>query len=172
MVADFTRLLEAEIPALRRYARALLRDPVQADDLVQDCLERAVAKRGTWRRPGNLRAWLFTIMHNLHANQMRGLARQPASLSLDQAPEPSASARQVESVAASEALAAFAQLSEDQREVLLLVAVEQLRYREVAEVLDLPLGTVMSRLGRAREILRQALNGDTPRPNASLRRVK
>ncbi len=169
---DFASRLEAEIPALRRYARALLRDPDRADDLVQDCLERAIAKRGTWRRPGNLRAWLFTIMHNLHANQMRSLSRQPASLSLDQAPEPSTSARQVESVAANEVLAALEQLDETQREVLVLVAVEQLRYREVAAVLDLPLGTVMSRLGRARERLRQAMNGDAPEPKASLRRVK
>lgn len=171
-MADFPRLLEAEIPALRRYARALLRDPVQADDLVQDCLERAVAKRGTWRRPGNLRAWLFTIMHNLHANQARSRARRPAGLSLDQVPEPATAARQVERVAANEVLAALELLGEEQREVLVLVAVEQLRYREVAEVLDLPLGTVMSRLGRARESLRQAMNANTPKSGTSLRRVK
>jgi RNA polymerase sigma-70 factor (ECF subfamily) len=164
--------LEAEIPALRRYARALLRDSVRADDLVQDCLERAVAKRGTWRRHGNLRAWLFTIMHNLHANQVRSLARRPAGLPLDQAPEPSIAAGQIERVAANEVLAALELLGEDQREVLVLVAVEQLRYREVAEILDLPLGTVMSRLGRARETLRQALNGDTPEASTSLPRVK
>jgi RNA polymerase sigma-70 factor (ECF subfamily) len=171
-MADFSRLMEAEIPALRRYARALLRDPVLADDLVQDCLERAVAKRGTWRRPGNLRGWLFTIMHNLHVNQARSRARQPVGLPLDQVPEPSTAARQVERVAANEALAALERLGEEQREVLVLVAVEQLRYREVAEVLDLPLGTVMSRLGRAREALRQAMNDDTPKPGTSLRRVK
>jgi RNA polymerase sigma-70 factor (ECF subfamily) len=171
-MSDFAARLEAEIPALRRYARALLRDPDRADDLVQDCLERAIAKRRLWRRPENLRAWLFTIMHNLHANQMRGLARQPAGLPLDRAAEPSASARQIETVAAKEVLAALEQLDESQREVLVLVAVEQLRYREVAAVLDLPLGTVMSRLGRARERPRQVMNGDAPKPKASLRRVK
>jgi RNA polymerase sigma-70 factor (ECF subfamily) len=171
-MADFTSRLEAEIPALRRYARAILRDPDRADDLVQDCLERAIAKRSYWRRPGNLRAWLFTIMHNLHANQARSLARRPVSLPLDQVAEQGSSANQIESVAVSEVLTALEQLDENQREVLVLVAVEQLRYREVAEVLGLPLGTVMSRLGRARERLRQAMNGDAPEPKASLRRVK
>ena len=169
---DLTPRLEAEIPALRRYARAILRDPDRADDLVQDCLERAIAKRGTWRRPGNLRAWLFTIMHNLHANQVRSLARRPVGPPLDQIAERGVAANQIESVAVKEVLTALEQLNENQREVLVLVAVEQLRYREVAAVLDLPLGTVMSRLGRARERLRQAMNGDAPKPKASLRRVK
>lgn len=167
-MADFRARLETEIPALRRYARVLLQDAERADDLVQDCLERALARRRLWRRPGNFRAWLFTIMHNLHANQARSASRRPAVVPLDQADAPGRSPDQIDAVAASEIMTALAQLSEEQREVLVLVAVEGLRYAEVAKILGLPIGTVMSRLGRARERLRQMTQDGGP----PLRRVK
>ena len=172
-MADFRARLESEIPALRRYARVLLRDPDQADDLVQDCLERALVRHRLWRRPGNFRAWLFTIMHNLHANQVRGASRRPAVVPIDQtdAIQTDAIGRppsQIDAVAANEIMTALGQLNADQREVLVLVAVEGLRYAEVAKVLGLPIGTVMSRLGRARKRLRQMTEGGEP----PLRRVK
>ena len=167
-MADFQDRLVAEIPALRRYARVLLRDPDQADDLVQDCLERALSRRGLWRRRGNFRAWLFTILHNLAANRFRSESRRPSVVPIDQANALGRPPEQIDAVSASEVVAALKQLNQDQREVLVLVAVEGLRYSEVADVLGLPLGTVMSRLGRARERLRQMTEGGDP----PLRRVK
>jgi RNA polymerase sigma-70 factor (ECF subfamily) len=167
-MADFQARLETHIPALRRYARVLLRDPDQADDLVQDCLERALARRWLWRRPGNFRAWLFTIMHNLHANQVRNAKRRPDVVAIDQTDALGWLPNQIDAVAVSEIMKALAQLNVNQREVLVLVAVEGLRYAEVAKVLGLPIGTVMSRLGRARKRLRQITEGDEP----PLRRVQ
>ncbi|MGH6945855.1 MAG: sigma-70 family RNA polymerase sigma factor [Kiloniellales bacterium] len=166
-MSDLLRAIEAEIPALRRYARALLRDSERADDLVQDCLERALSRLHLWRRPGNLRAWLFTIMHNVNANQRRASGRRPIPVALDAIPERGQAATQVTDVAAREVLEALERLSADQRQVLLLVAVEGLRYQEAAQVLGVPLGTVMSRLGRGRERLRELLDGEP-----ALRRVK
>ncbi len=165
---DFHARLEAEIPALRRYARALLRDLDRADDLVQDCLERALSRRRLWRRPGNLRAWLFTIMHNVHANQVRAATRRPSLVALEQANVQGSAAGQPDAVATGEILAAFDRLSDEQREVLVLVAVEGLKYAEVAQILEVPLGTVMSRLGRARERLRHL----TDSGGSDLKRVK
>lgn len=171
-MTDFARRLEAEIPALRRYARALLRDAERADDLVQDCLERALAKQALWRPSGTLRAWLFTVMHNLHANQARGASRRPSELPLERAERHGQAATQIDSVATRQVLAAFERLAADQRQVLLLVAVEGLAYREVAEVLGIPLGTVMSRLARGRERLRRLVDDGAGEPDSSLRRVK
>jgi RNA polymerase sigma-70 factor (ECF subfamily) len=152
---DFERAVIAEIPRLRRYARGLLRDAEAADDLVQETLLRALRGRAGFTRPDNLRAWLFTILLNIRRNELRSLARRPRIVPLDDmlappgrdgAQEPSAELRRV--------LAALAELSEELREALLLVAVEGLSYRETAEVLAVPIGTVMSRLHRARKRLR------------------
>jgi RNA polymerase sigma-70 factor (ECF subfamily) len=159
-MSGFAEQVASHIPALRRYARALLGDPGVADDLVQDCLERALSRAHLWRRPDNLRAWLFTIMHNLHANHRRRLAQRPPALALDGLPEPARPATQIEGAVARETLAAVRLLSDEHRQVLLLVGVEGLSYAETAGVLAVPVGTVMSRLSRARERLRQLERGE------------
>jgi RNA polymerase sigma-70 factor (ECF subfamily) len=161
--------IEAEIPALRRYARFLLRDPEAADDLVQDTLLRAVSRVHLWR-PGNLRGWLFTILRNLHLNRRRDAGRRPTLLPLLENEEPITAGEQVSRVEVSEALAAFRRLSEEQREVMFLVVVQGLRYREAADLLGVQLGTVMSRLARARERLRRLV--EEPDDHPRLRRVK
>lgn len=156
---DLLLRIEAEIPALRRYARVLLHDSDAADDLVQDCLVRALSRLHLWRRPGNLRAWLFTILRHIQLNQRRSAARSPPPLPLAESDEPSVAAGQISRIEVAETLRAFARLPEEQREVLSLVVVEGLRYREVAEHLDISVGTVMSRLARGRERLRQMSEG-------------
>jgi RNA polymerase sigma-70 factor (ECF subfamily) len=156
------RLIVAEIPRLRRYARALTRDREAADDLVQDCLERAWGRFHLWRRHDNLRAWLFTIMHNLHANHVRRAKSRPATASLDVESAvklPSIRAAQEDNLEARGLVAALELLPDEQRTVLLLVALEQFSYEETSQVLGIPIGTVMSRLSRARERLRRHLAG-------------
>ncbi len=164
----FARRIETHIPGLRRYARALLRDVEQADDLVQDCIERALSRRRLWRGSGELRPWLFTIMHNIHANQMRSLSRQPTKLPLSAAETRGTPARQTDQVAVAEVVAALNKMPEEQRQVILLVAVEGFRYAEAAETLGIPIGTVMSRLSRGRAALRSLMENE----GATLRRVK
>jgi RNA polymerase sigma factor (sigma-70 family) len=158
---DMKRLVEPQIPALRRYARALVRDPVAADDLVQDCLERAITHWSQRRQDGDVRTWLFAILHNLAVNQMRQAARRGRHDSLDVADEAALSHQptQESPLLQRDIIKALAALPEEQRSVLLLVSVEELSYAEAARVLDIPLGTVMSRLARAREKLREAMNG-------------
>ncbi len=155
------------IPRLRRYARALARDPARADDLVQDTLERALAKLDLWQPGSNLRAWLFTLMHNLFVNQAR--SRQQAETALDEAHDVPVSGGQMEALTARDIQAALARLPEAQREVLLLVGLEQFAYEEAAQVLGVPVGTVMSRLSRARERMRQLLSD---KPVVQLKVVK
>jgi RNA polymerase sigma-70 factor (ECF subfamily) len=158
-----------QIPHLRRYAMALVGNRVHADDLVQDCLERALSRSHLWQ-DGNLRGWLFTIMHNIHANTRRRAARSPLVAALDNE-EISAAAppTQEEGLAVAGLAAALATLPDDQRSVVLLVGLEEFSYAETAEVLGVPIGTVMSRLHRGRERLRQLL---TNQGGAGLRRVK
>lgn len=152
--------LVAAIPRLRRYARVLAGDPARADDLVQDTLARGWEKRGLWTAGTDLRAWLFTIMHNLFVNQCATAARAAQHVSLDddeagagwQVP---VQATQYAWVELREVLRALDRLPSEQREVLVLAAVEEMRYEEVAAVLTIPVGTVMSRLSRARERLRR-----------------
>ena len=161
--------LEEQIPSLRRYALALVRDRVRADDLVQDTLERALRKFSLWRRGSNLRTWLFAIMHNLFMNQLRR-ERTAAETSLTEgAPELSVAPSDEHALDVRDLIAALDQLPVEYREVVLLVGLEELSYREVARALGIPLGTVMSRLSRGRERLRTALAGDT---GPQLRRVK
>ncbi len=146
----------AHIPRLRRYARALAGDGHRADDLVQDTLERALAKFYLWRHGSDLRAWLFTIMHNVFINQLK--ARR--ELALDGAVEDGLqSAPQSDPLELRDLDAALRQLPLEQREVLLLVGLEQLSYAEVSKALDIPAGTVMSRLSRGRERLRAVMSG-------------
>ncbi|NWG86792.1 MAG: RNA polymerase sigma factor [Hydrogenophilaceae bacterium] len=145
------------IPRLRRYARALTGDVARADDLVQDTLERALVKLDLWRPGSDLRAWLFTMMHNLFINQIR--AGDQAHCELDEAADLPVSGGQADALAVRDIHAALAKLSSEQREVILLVGLEQFSYAEAARVLGLPIGTVMSRLSRARERLRGHLDG-------------
>ncbi|HSN33995.1 MAG TPA: sigma-70 family RNA polymerase sigma factor [Ideonella sp.] len=161
--------LTACLPSLRRYARGLARERDGADDLVQDTLERAWAAR--WQRRGDTRAWLFGIMHNLFVDRLRRQQRSPEVGSLDETSERAVAAAQTDRLELRDLERALARLPAEQREVLLLVGVESLAYAEVAAVVGVPVGTVMSRLSRARERLRQELEGrrgDEPR----IQRVK
>ena len=146
------------LPRLRRYARALTGDVNRADDLVQDTLERALAKLDLWQPGSDLRAWLFTLMHNLLVIQIR--VRRPQETVMEEALDEPVSGGQMEALAARDIHTALAQLPEEQREVLLLVGLEQFGYAEAAQVLGVPTGTVMSRLSRARERMRQMLAGE------------
>lgn len=158
---DRERLIVAEIPRLRRYARALTGDPAAADDLVQDCLERAWGRFHMWRRGSNLRAWMFTIMHNLHANAVRKAKTRGPTYPLEEARAATAP-RQEDAVAIRGLARALAQLPEEQRQVVLLVGLEEMTYAEAARVLGVPIGTVMSRLSRGRERLRGLMGGEGP----------
>ncbi|MBR0568517.1 sigma-70 family RNA polymerase sigma factor [Azoarcus sp. L1K30] len=163
------RDLLAEIPPLRRYARALTGDPNRADDLVQDTLERALGKWRLWR-PGNLRGWLMTMMHNQFVNDVR----RPSPIEYrdeDTLPESSVRDTLANGLALRDLDRALDALPPDQREVLLLVGLEDLSYQEVAAITGTPVGTVMSRLSRARTRLRAALDGDEMQAS-HLKRVK
>ena len=158
--------IEACIPALRRYAAALLRNREDADDLVHDCLVRALAKLHTRRDDADVRAWLFAIMHNLFISQLRRARARPAGEPLDETHEASMSIRpdQESSLLWRDLLRGLNQLPVEQRAVILLVSVEDLSYAEAASVLGIPVGTVMSRLARGRERLRQHTGQDARTP--------
>lgn len=157
---DFGTKAIAVIPRLRRYARALTGDVMQADDLVQDTLERALTKRHLWRPDSDLRAWMFTLMHNIFINQVRARPSETTS-SLDaEALNVPARSSPVDLLEVGDIDAAIRRLPDEQRAVLLLVALEQLSYGETARVLEIPVGTVMSRLHRARERVRVMLGGE------------
>ena len=157
---EFSARVHELIPRLRRYARALTGERSAADDLVQDTLERAWKKLHLWRDGSDLRAWLFTIMHNVHVNQVR--SRMAATtLPLDVAAEAPVRPTQTDRLEVRDIDAALQQLSLDQRQVLLLVAVERMSYEETARTLGIPIGTVMSRLARGRERLRMVLAGES-----------
>ena len=153
------QLIVPFIQNLRRYARALIGDREGADDLVQDTLERAVRKFHLWR-PGDLRAWLFSIMHNVFVNQLK--ARKVAyEVEIDDSiAAPQSSVTSTDLMDLDRGLMA---LSPDQREVVLLVALEDMTYAEVSRALGIPIGTVMSRLSRAREKLRRLMEGESAR---------
>lgn len=151
------------IPRLRRYARALVGDRYVADDLVQDTLERAWNKFYLWRPGSDLRAWLFTIMHNVFVNQARRRRYESEELT-DETPAAGVRATQGDQLELQDVDRVLRSISPEQREVVLLVAVEQLTYEEVSRALEIPIGTVMSRLSRGRERMRQALGGQTTVP--------
>jgi len=150
------RLVEL-IPRLRRYARALVGDRASADDLVQDTLERAWAKLHLYRRGTDLRAWLFTVMHNVHVNKVR--ATRVTDTLEDELPELAQRASQGDALLVRDLDRAIARLPAEQRAVLLLVTLEEMSYEEVARAIGIPIGTVMSRLSRAREKLRMMMLG-------------
>ena len=164
MTTDMVREIEPLVPALRRYARALLRDRTAADDLVQDCLERAISRWNQRRDDGDPRAWLFTILHNLAMTRLSRSSQAPPHVVLDDAAGPglSVSPSQEDGMRYRDLLAALQHLPDEQRTVLLLVTVEELSYADAARVLDIPVGTVMSRLSRARERLLRLMSADTP----------
>ncbi len=166
---------ERWIPRLRRYALALTGNRDTADDLIQDTLERAWRKRALWQPGSDLRAWLFTVMHNVYVNGVRS-ARPIESLHDDEIAAAAVSAPGAASaetgVVLSELRTALARLSDDYRQVVLLVGLEQMSYAEAAAVLGVPIGTIMSRLSRGREQLRLLLANEPQAGNAGLRRVK
>ncbi|WP_248310263.1 sigma-70 family RNA polymerase sigma factor [Bosea sp. 117] len=157
---EMVRLIEPLIPALRRYARALMRERAAADDLVQDCLERAISRWHQRRANDDARAWIFTILHNLAMTRLRRAAQRPVHVTFDdaEAAKLSSAAPQEDGLRHRDLLDALAQLPDEQRTVLLLVTVEELSYADAARVLDIPIGTVMSRLSRARERLARLMS--------------
>ena len=167
-MTDYHNCLEQEIPRLRRYARALTRNAVRADDLVQETLVRALYKAHLWQPGTDLRAWLFTIMHNQNVNEIRRAIRDDATVDLENCSailtattDPTAS-RQL-----CELDQALAQLPEEQRQVILLVGLEGVSYEDAAAILDVPIGTIRSRLSRGREALRELMDMDTKRAGTS-----
>jgi RNA polymerase sigma-70 factor (ECF subfamily) len=151
---EFARTLKAQIPRLRRYARALTRDVVRADDLVQSCLTRAVAKQHLWQPGTNLRAWLFTILHNQHVNDVRRGVRDGNNVELTEATQLTVQPNAIPTLELRDLETAIGKLPPEQRQVILLVGLEGMAYEEVAKVLKVPVGTVRSRLSRGRDQLR------------------
>jgi RNA polymerase sigma factor (sigma-70 family) len=158
-MSEVHRLIEGEIPRLRRYARALTRSADRADDLVQETLMRAINKLHLWQTGTDLRAWLFTIMHNQHVNMARRAMRDGANVDIEQMssalvattdPTASRQLRELEN--------ALSRLRDEQREVVLLLGLEGMTYDAAAQILDVPVGTVRSRLSRGRDELRVLLD--------------
>jgi RNA polymerase sigma factor (sigma-70 family) len=161
VIADIAQLIEPLIPALRRYARSLLHDHAAADDLVQDTLERSISHWKQRRAEGNARTWVFAILHNLAVNRLRQTARRGRHVTIEDADESAVAmtnpSTQEDGLRQSDIMAAVRRLPEDQRSVLLLISVEDLSYADAARVLDVPVGTVMSRLARARARLHRIM---------------
>jgi RNA polymerase sigma factor (sigma-70 family) len=172
-MSDFHDLIEREIPRLRRYARALTRSADRADDLVQETLLRAVAKAHLWQQGTDIRAWLFTIMHNQYVNMVRRAIREEATIDIEQmssslvaTTDPTAS-RQLR-----ELERALGRLPGDQREVILLVGLEGLSYEAAAQILGVPVGTVRSRLSRGRDALRRLMDLEGPNSESAVARKR
>jgi RNA polymerase sigma-70 factor (ECF subfamily) len=170
-MSQYNEQVVSYIPHLRRYARALMGNNVlAADDLVQDCLERALSRIHLWRRGSDLRAWLFTIMHNLYANNMRKISNAPQFVELEVEKNATVDHMRAEhELEIRDIHQAIKLLSPEQREVLLLVTLEGLQYQQVASILGVPEGTVMSKLSRARKNLRKIMQIEQPE---RLKRVK
>lgn len=165
-MAEFSNMVSEHIPNLRRYARVLVRDSIHAEDLVQDCLERAISREHLWRQGTNLRAWLFTILHNLYINQYlrHGSVAMLVPL-LEEHSSVSCPARQYHSVTLKDLARAFDDLPEQEQRVVVMVGLEGMQYEDAAQALGVPMGTVKSRLSRARRRLRKLMDGETrPRP--------
>jgi len=159
MRADDEALILACIPSLRRYARGLTGDPHRADDLVQDTLERAWSRYSRWQKRGELRAWMFGIMHNHFIDGVRANNRRADQTAPGDLPDMPVRATQTDQLEVRDLDRCLQALPPDQREVLLLICVEDLPYQDTARVLDVPIGTVMSRLSRAREKLAALMRG-------------
>jgi RNA polymerase sigma-70 factor, ECF subfamily len=163
-MTDIYQDIEAEIPRLRRYARVLARDPAAADDLVQECLTRALGKLHLWQEGSNLRAWLFTILHNQHVNFVRRSIRTGPTVEFGEnqflLSQP---ANQEKHLELRDLNRALNRLPLEQRSVILLVGMEGMSYGDVSLALGIPVGTVRSRLSRGRDALRQLMLGETER---------
>lgn len=173
--AEMVGMVEPLIPALRRYARMLSKDKSAADDLVQDCLERTFTRWHLLRSNGNIKAWIFSILHNLAMSQFRRVARRGQHMAIEDIDESvfALPPAQEDALNHHQVLAAIDRLPEEYRSVFLLIAVEELSYAEAASVLDIPLGTVMSRLYRARMRLQSDLSHSSiPPVTQNLRVVK
>ncbi len=164
-----TRLVE-EIPALRRYALVLCGDETEADDLVQESLLRAVSRRRLWLSHRRMRPWLFTILHNLFVNAVRRNVRSPVSGQAERLDDIGVDDDSDQLCTLADFKQALRRLSAEQREVLLLVGLEQMSYKEVSKVVGVPVGTVMSRLARARSRLGECLEGEMK--SSRIKRVK
>ncbi|KLN59507.1 hypothetical protein WH96_17285 [Kiloniella spongiae] len=172
---EFLDQLTKSIPFLRRYAYALVRDSSKADDLVQDCLERGLAKRSQWKGEGSLKSWLYRILSNIHINHYRQSKTNPihspaelterTSMGLDT----DMTSHQLDHLYLRDLDKAITRLPDDQKQVLLLVALEGLSYSEVSAITQVPLGTVMSRLSRAREALRKSTTPSPPTKEQHIR---
>src|SRR5271155_5247605 len=157
-MSELSCLIEREIPRLRRYARALTRAPDRADDLVQDTLVRALTKGQLWQPGTDIRAWLFTIMHNQYVNTVRRGVRETAAVDLDHVSSTLvATTDPTSSWLLRELDRALARLPDEQREVILLIGLEGMAYEDAAQILGVPIGTVRSRLSRGRETLRRLM---------------
>ncbi|ABS64769.1 RNA polymerase, sigma-24 subunit, ECF subfamily [Parvibaculum lavamentivorans DS-1] len=180
---DLGWYVEKEIPHLRRFAKSLCRSAEEGDDLVQDTLERAWSKRHQWRRDGSVRSWLFRILYRLFLNSRRGTKRSPEEIDDETLADPkhAHTTPQEAQLMANEMSRALAALPHEQRAAVVLIALEGASYDEAASMLDIPIGTLRSRLFRGREALRETIDRDaidreetdTVRPMpARLRRVK
>jgi RNA polymerase sigma-70 factor (ECF subfamily) len=172
---DIKWLIAREIPHLRRYAGFLVGDPVLADDLVQDCLERAIRKRHLWKRHGTLRSWLFRLLYRLQIDASRSRSRHRLAIHAAAEEQPSVQRpHQEPALQVGDVTAGLRRLPRDQQAAILLVGVEGLTYEEAAMALDIPIGTLRSRLSRGRDALRAhwspELEATEERP--ALRRVK
>jgi RNA polymerase sigma-70 factor (ECF subfamily) len=168
---DFRSQLAGELPYLRRFSRALVGDPALADDLVQDCIERALNKSHLYDPARPLRAWLYAVLRNLYISSLRRDRRSAVVKTVDDlaGSEGAVAPGQEERLSVSLVAEALERLPDQHREVIVLVGLEEMSYRDVAEIVGVPIGTVMSRLARARAALRQILED---RGHSVLRRVK
>lgn len=157
-----TEGLADHVAGLRRYAMALTGGRPEAEDLVQETLTRAIAAARSWRGEGSLRAWLFSIMHNTFMTEARSRFAADRMTSLDDLPEPAQPPPQLLHLEAQDVLSALARLPAPQRAALSLIAIEEFSYADAARILDIPVGTLMSRLARGRETLRRAMSGEAP----------
>jgi RNA polymerase sigma-70 factor (ECF subfamily) len=170
-LSRFENLLVEEIPSLRRYAWALSGESTAVDDLVQECLARAISRRKLWISHQGIRPWLFTILHNIFVNSVRSSSPLSEGNSIENYEDLTTSESDADAMCVlSDFEKSLNRLSLDQREALILVGMEQLSYKDAAKVAGVPVGTIMSRLSRAREQLAEYLNGEIQ--VANLRRVK
>jgi RNA polymerase sigma-70 factor (ECF subfamily) len=168
-MADIRSRLVEQIPRLRRYARALTRNATAADDLVQDCLTRALSKSHLWQEGTDLRAWLFTILHNQYVNQVRRSVREGTAVAVsDTEPVLTSAPNQDKRLEVRDLERALAKLPEEQQSALLLVGMEGMQYEKAAAILGVAVGTIRSRLSRGREALRQLMGVENEPEEAAL----
>ena len=161
-------LIAREIPQMRRFALFLTKNNPGADDLVQDALERAIRKRHLWRRHGNIRSWLYRLMYNLFLNQRQRDNRYSDHINIeDMVTPPSAPAEQFQKVAFHDVAEALDSLPDEHAAPIILTAVEGFSYDETASILDIPIGTLRSRLFRGREALRNLCDVDQIRADGA-----